>query len=97
MKLNKSTGIFLVSSSAVFLASTFSLLTYAQQIDEKCCPTVYKTQIALSQCQASNKSWFSWLTGNSRSAQFHYLDLLELLSNSEKKTHKTAIITKHFK
>jgi len=97
MKFNKSKGIFLVSSSAIFFASTFSLVAYAQQINEECCPTVYKTQISLSQCQASNKSWFSWLTGNSRSAQFHYLDLLELLSDSEKKTQETAAITKHFK
>jgi len=27
-------------------------------------------------------SWFSWFSGNSRSAQFHYLDLLELLTSS---------------
>ncbi|MBQ4832634.1 hypothetical protein J8L70_05215 [Pseudoalteromonas sp. MMG010] len=27
-----------------------------------------------------NKSWAAWLKGESRSAQFHYLDLLELLS-----------------
>ena len=30
-----------------------------------------------------SSSWFSWLTGESRSAQFHYLDLLELLTRSE--------------
>ena len=30
-----------------------------------------------------DSSWFSWLTGDSRSAQFHYLDLLELLTSSE--------------
>lgn len=28
-------------------------------------------------------SWMSWITGDSRSAQFHYLDLLELLTRSE--------------
>lgn len=30
-----------------------------------------------------DSSWFSWLTGDSRSAQFHYLDLLELLTRSD--------------
>ncbi|WP_024611841.1 hypothetical protein [Pseudoalteromonas sp. TB64] len=30
-----------------------------------------------------DSSWFSWITGDSRSAQFHYLDLLELLTSSE--------------
>ncbi|KTF14093.1 hypothetical protein [Pseudoalteromonas sp. H105] len=28
-------------------------------------------------------SWMSWITGDSRSAQFHYLDLLELLTRSD--------------
>ena len=28
-------------------------------------------------------SWMSWITGDSRSAQFHYLDLLELLTSSD--------------
>lgn len=97
MKFNKSKGILLASTSAIFFASTFSLVAYAKQLDNECCSTVYKTQIVLSQCQASNKSWFSWLTGNSRSAQFHYLDLLELLSDSEKKTQETSAITNHFK
>ncbi|MFY8327853.1 hypothetical protein [Pseudoalteromonas sp. ZZD1] len=27
--------------------------------------------------------WMSWITGDSRSAQFHYLDLLELLTSSD--------------
>ncbi|WP_105187983.1 hypothetical protein [Pseudoalteromonas sp. T1lg48] len=31
------------------------------------------------------QSWFSWFAGDSRSAQFHYLDLLELLSRSDNK------------
>jgi hypothetical protein len=30
-----------------------------------------------------DSSWFSWITGDSRSAQFHYLDLLELLTSSD--------------
>lgn len=28
---------------------------------------------------STNVSWVAWLTGDSRSNQFHYLDLLELL------------------
>ncbi|WP_233081490.1 hypothetical protein [Rheinheimera soli] len=31
-------------------------------------------------CQPSQQSWFSWLQGNSRSTQFHFVDLLELLN-----------------
>ncbi|ATG76398.1 hypothetical protein P4S65_06375 [Pseudoalteromonas sp. B131b] len=30
-----------------------------------------------------DSSWVSWITGDSRSAQFHYLDLLELLTSSD--------------
>ncbi|GKW53944.1 hypothetical protein GBO14_10600 [Pseudoalteromonas shioyasakiensis] len=38
-----------------------------------------------AQCMKAEQEtgWFSWLTGDSRSAQFHYLDLLELLTSSE--------------
>jgi hypothetical protein len=31
-------------------------------------------------CKPSQQSWFSWLQGNSRSTQFHFVDLLELLN-----------------
>lgn len=31
-------------------------------------------------CTPSQQSWFSWLQGNSRSTQFHFVDLLELLN-----------------
>jgi Na+-driven multidrug efflux pump len=33
------------------------------------------------QClQANTQSWFSWLKGQSRSTQFHFVDLLELIN-----------------
>ncbi len=36
---------------------------------------------AQQQCMATQQqSWFSWFQGNSRSTQFHFVDLLELLS-----------------
>ncbi|ALQ53638.1 hypothetical protein PI2015_0308 [Pseudoalteromonas issachenkonii] len=38
-----------------------------------------------------DSSWASWLTGDSRSAQFHYLDLLELLTGTDDK-HKPSSI-----
>jgi hypothetical protein len=38
-------------------------------------------QLAIaSLCAPSKQSWFSWLQGNSRSTQFHFVDLLELLN-----------------
>ena len=52
------------------------------------CPegNTFQTQ-ALDKCadQQAKQSWFAWLTGDSRSAQFHYLDLLELLSRDDSK------------
>jgi hypothetical protein len=35
----------------------------------------------VSECiNATQQSWFSWFQGKSRSTQFHFVDLLELLS-----------------
>ncbi|MDX1392512.1 MAG: hypothetical protein R3241_09030 [Rheinheimera sp.] len=36
---------------------------------------------AISECvNATGQSWFSWFQGRSRSTQYHFVDLLELLS-----------------
>lgn len=97
MQLKKSKWIYLVSSIAIFSAMSLSFITHGQETSNPCCPTVYKTPKALTQCHASNKSWVSWLTGNSRSAQFHYLDLLELLSSNEIQETTKADIESQFK
>jgi hypothetical protein len=39
-----------------------------------------KPLVITSLCKPSQQSWFSWLQGNSRSTQFHFVDLLELLN-----------------
>ncbi|MCF6436526.1 MULTISPECIES: hypothetical protein [Pseudoalteromonas] len=36
--------------------------------------------------QESEVNWYSWFRGESGSAQFHYLDLLELLLGSDRKS-----------
>jgi hypothetical protein len=33
-----------------------------------------------SACKDSQHNWVNWLSGNSRSAQFHFVDFLELVS-----------------
>lgn len=44
------------------------------------------TQLAMtSLCKPSQQSWFSWLQGNSRSTQFHFVDLLELLNRFDRR------------
>ena len=35
--------------------------------------------------QANDVSWRNWITGNSRSSQFHFIDLLELLHGHKDK------------
>ena len=55
-------------------SSTADLCLTAMQADSA-------QSIALAPlCTPSKQSWFSWLQGNSRSTQFHFVDLLELLN-----------------
>lgn len=42
----------------------------------------HETNTTLNDCVtkwASNQSWFSWVSGKSRSAQFHFVDFVELM------------------
>jgi hypothetical protein len=43
-------------------------------------------QISIQCNQAPQPSWSSWFSGNSRSTQFHFIDLLELLSRFQHKS-----------
>ncbi|WP_018691571.1 hypothetical protein [Algicola sagamiensis] len=38
--------------------------------------------------QASNQSWFAWFTGSSRSFQFHFVDLFELMNFQPKRRYQ---------
>jgi hypothetical protein len=81
------TGI-LIASASLFIGM-FSLTPSSEQEISSINNCHYQTvnsQQVLNTCikVQEDSSWFSWLTGDSRSAQFHYLDLLELLTSSEK-------------
>ncbi|KID58964.1 hypothetical protein JF50_00400 [Pseudoalteromonas luteoviolacea] len=39
----------------------------------------------------AHTSWYAWLTGGSSNAQFHYLDLLELLIGSDDQQDSSSI------
>lgn len=101
MKVKGTKRMLVASSVALFSATTFSVITAPTTQNTQCsCPSNYSNQYAynraIAQCRldnASNKSWFAWLKGDSRSAQFHYLDLLELLSHSEQDTPPSAQFT----
>lgn len=63
--------------AAVFTGSSL-FASYFISADLSC--QYIKTQ-AVPQCpQGEQQSWFSWIRGESRSTQFHFVDLLELLN-----------------
>ncbi|MDP4537294.1 hypothetical protein Q3O60_13965 [Alkalimonas collagenimarina] len=64
----KFAGLFLLA--ALVAGISFKLLP-AHQLN-------CSTQQAQLQCQQS-QDWISWLKGQSRSSQFHFVDFLELL------------------
>lgn len=84
----------LKGSIAFSSAALVALLAFAQvPMDENglfcSCPhnSQFDTQLPMShpinRCatqQSSGVSWSSWIAGGTNSNQFHYLDLLELLS-----------------
>lgn len=79
---------------ALFSAATFSYFSLGIQPETGCaCPTMASKGEVISCHRAANQSWMAWLTGNSRSSQFHYLDLLELLSrDSNKAAWKASLL-----
>jgi len=81
------TGILI--ASALLLIGAFSFGSSSEQ-ELSSVGNCHNTQMVsakntLTTCikVEEESSWFSWLTGDSRSAQFHYLDLLELLTSSD--------------
>lgn len=76
--------IIVISASALL---TFMLSpgwqTQAANITQQCTRVMQhaETQSAPELCEAPSDhvTWSSWLTGQSRSTQFHFMDLFELL------------------
>jgi hypothetical protein len=85
-------ALILTMCSAIYFSTTAQ-----QEKTEKTCykPVINATNNKCSSIKAypiqtAQQGWVSWLTGNSRSSQFHYLDLLELLESVGNDTH-TAV------
>ncbi|MGI5308464.1 hypothetical protein [Rheinheimera sp. WS51] len=73
----KSTTIFkTIAISTVFIAvvSLFFVKSAAQECYD------LNVDNAKSCVQAHTQSWLSWIKGQSRSTQFHFVDLLELIN-----------------
>ncbi len=76
MKLTSRYKTFVVCAS-VFTGVLFAA-PYLAPTDIACQHT---ETLAMPQCTlAEQQSWFSWIRGESRSTQFHFVDLLELLN-----------------
>lgn len=87
-------GIKFVCTAMLVTASASVIADAAEQrINAQCrCADVNERQIVSNNEQtpascskeaSKNVSWGSWLVGDSRSTQFHYLDLLELLFRND--------------
>lgn len=74
MKLTKSLKTGLISVSILLL------LTGVYLYSTKNCSGISASQNSISCTASPQRSWFGWLLGNSHSAQFHFIDLLELLN-----------------
>ncbi|MBZ9611181.1 hypothetical protein [Rheinheimera maricola] len=64
-------------SAGIFAGSLYVIP--AGSISSSLCQT--DTKLTAEQClEAEQQNWFKWFKGKSRSTQFHFVDLLELLS-----------------
>lgn len=67
---------FTKTSKSLLLAGGIMLAFVVWQLDaEKSC-----TPSTQPSCQNIQHNWLNWLSGNSRSTQFHFVDFLELVS-----------------
>lgn len=67
----------LTKTSKTLLVGTTILLAYAVWNHTATTPCKTSEQLA---CQDTQRNWLNWASGNSRSAQFHFVDFLELVS-----------------
>lgn len=84
-----------LAASVLFIALAYAQMEPAEgTLTCSCAPqVVFDHSLPMShpinRCaskQSTGVSWFSWITGRSTSYQFHYLDLLELLTRVENST-----------
>lgn len=69
MKLTKTSKLLLLASSLLLAFAVWQ----NNAASDNCTG-------ATSACKGSQHNWLNWLSGNSRSAQFHFVDFLELVS-----------------
>lgn len=90
-----------LSAIIAFISLAATTVSAKNSLTSLACGCSYATKLDVSlpvshpknRCAEDNPArdinWFTWLSGKTRSNQFHYLDLLELLSrHSESKYRK---------
>lgn len=75
----KFTNLYKAAFICLALTAGMLVLTAHSPPAQIGCQTAAERQLA-THCNNSQQSWFSWFQGKSRSTQFHFVDLLELLS-----------------
>ena len=85
--------ISLFSTTALMLVAYVAMSDTEQALQSQHCDcsdnVIYNASLPSShpnnRCaiDSENVSWGNWVTGNSRSSQFHFLDLLELLHSND--------------
>ena len=85
------TSLALAAFTAFALVSPSSLMAQ-KNATQKCQQLMTESEqnSNSTQCQlaAEQVTWFNWLTGDSRSVQFHFFDLVELISSSSDNSKK---------
>lgn len=85
-------GILIATVLTICSLSFFTKTDDAELASEQCQSNTFNSVTHTTVCHTpihEKRTWFSWLAGDSRSAQFHYLDLLELLSSSEEQQSRS--------
>ncbi|MDK1289097.1 hypothetical protein [Pseudoalteromonas umbrosa] len=88
------TRTVLLASAAIISIGVFSFgddnIELAQANSCECVDVSYNYNNQHCKREA-HTSWYAWLTGGSSNAQFHYLDLLELLIGSNDQQDSSRI------
>lgn len=75
MKFTKPIKAAVISTGIIVGALSFAL---PEWVATQHCQQLIQSAIECTEVEQQN--WLSWITGKSRSTQFHFVDLLELLS-----------------
>jgi hypothetical protein len=91
----KQTGAFtrLLFAAALAVPVFFMSTSSSDDSNTQCTPSLANANACIMEHNANN-NWFAWISGSSRSTQFQFIDLFELLHGDEDKSNKAVIHTR---